>query len=254
MLEDLFSLKGRRAMVTGGSSGIGLALAQALAQAGVQVAIVNRTEETGRMAAEKIGRQGGKVMALAADVSRPKEVDKAVTRIEDQLGPLDILVNSHGINIRKKALEFDQEEWQRIIDINLGGVFNTCRAVGGRMVGRGRGRIVNISSIAALIGLVGRGPYCASKGGVSQLTKALALEWAASGVTVNAIGPGFIRTPLTEDLLSAPGFDDQLKALVPLGRVGEPKDLIGMLMVLCSPAGDYITGQTIYIDGGWSVW
>lgn len=254
MIEELFDLKGRRAMVTGGSSGIGLAMARALLQAGVEVAIVNRNAESGRKAVAELGREGDRVMAVTADVSQVEEVEAAVERTEEELGPLDILVNSHGINIRKKALDFEAEEWRKVIDINLSGAFYTCQAVGRRMIERGRGRVINISSVASRIGLANLAPYCASKGGLSQLTKTLALEWASQGVTVNAIGPGYIRTPLTVEVFKAPGFAERLKTLVPQGRVGEPEDLIGILLVLCSPAGAYITGQTILIDGGWSIW
>ena len=253
-VEQLFSLEGCNALVTGGSSGIGLAMAKALSQAGCKVAILNRNKEKGLEAIKEIDPSGEKSLAVAADVASADQVEAAVSRVEDELGPLDILVNSHGINIRKKSLEFSPEEWQKVLDINLTGVFNCCRSVGSRMLPRKSGRIVNISSIASLVGLTERAPYCASKGGVSLLTKTLALEWAESGVQVNAIGPGFIHTPLTDGLIKSPGFDDKVKALVPLGRVGMPEELVGMMLLLCSPAGNYITGQTIYIDGGWSVW
>ena len=254
IMERLFDLEGRNALVTGGSSGIGLAMAKALFQAGCKVAVLNRTREKGLQAVKEIDPAGGGAMAVAADVSHPDQVEAAVELVEKELGPLDILVNSHGINIRKKALDFEPDEWCQVLDINLSGVFNCCRAVGRRMVARKSGRVVNISSIASLVGLTERAPYCASKGGVSQLTKTLALEWAESGIRVNAIGPGFIRTPLIEALIKTPDFDSKVKSLVPLGRVGLPEELVGMMLLLCSAAGDYITGQTIYIDGGWSVW
>ena len=252
--DRLFDLSGKNALVTGGSSGIGLAMAKALFEAGCKVAILNRNREKGLEAIDEIDPSGLESLAVAADVSNPDQVEAAVGQVEDELGPLDILVNSHGINIRKRALEFEPEEWQKVLDINLTGVFNCCRSVGRRMVARKSGRVVNISSIASLVGLTERAPYCASKGGVSLLTKTLALEWAENGIRVNAIGPGFIRTPLIEALIKTPDFDQKVKSLVPLGRVGLPDELTGILLVLCSPAGDYITGQTIYIDGGWSIW
>jgi NAD(P)-dependent dehydrogenase (short-subunit alcohol dehydrogenase family) len=250
----MFDLKGKVAIVTGGNSGIGLSMAQTLAQVGVKVAVVNRRAEEGQKAAESMRKQGGEAQAFPADVSKKDEFEPVVKAVEEQMGPVDILVNSAGINIRRKALDYDISEWQQILDVNLMGTFIACQAVGRRMVDRGKGRIVNISSIAGTIGLTDRAPYCASKGGVSQLTKVLALEWGTKGVTVNAIGPGYIRTPLIAPLMKDPSFGEMVKTSTPMQRIGEPEDLNGILLVLCSKAGDYITGQTIYIDGGWTVW
>ncbi len=253
MTTDLFQLKDKVALVTGGSSGIGREIAGALAAAGAQVAIINRTPQAGRQAAEEINQAGGKALACPADVSKEDEVEAAVEAVARELGPPDILVNSHGINLRKAALEFDLAEWRQIIDINLTGVFLACRAVGRLMLERRSGSIVNISSVVSLVGRVGLTPYSASKGGVSQLTRNLALEWAPRGVRVNAVGPGFVRTPLTAPLFNSPEFLEEVTRLVPLGRAGEPRDLTGLVLLLSSPAGAYITGQTIYVDGGWSI-
>ena len=253
MFEEMFDLKDKVGIITGGNSGIGLSIARSLARAGVKVTIVNRTKETCQETAAKLCEEGGNAKAFPADVSKREEVEAMVRDVEEKMGSIDILVNSAGINIRKKAVEFDLAEWQEILDINLTGTFLTCKAVGRRMISRRRGRIVNISSVASSIGLMDRAPYCASKGGVSQLTKALALEWAPYGVTVNAIGPGFTRTPLIEPLINAPDFQDKIRTLVPLLRIGETEDLNGIVLVLCSKAGAYITGQTIIVDGGWSI-
>jgi len=254
MFEEMFDLKGKVAIVTGGSSGIGFSMAQTLSRAGVNVAIVNRRPEEGQRAAEKIREQGGEAETFPADVSKKDEVEAMVRAVEDEMGPVNILVNSAGINIRKKAVEYDISEWQQIIDINLTGTFLTCQAVGRRMIERRRGRIVNISSIASIIGMTDRAPYCASKGGINQLTRVLAIEWAPYGVTVNGIGPGFIRTPLIAELMKDPTFQEMIRSSTPLQRIGETEDLHGILLVLCSKAGYFITGQTIYIDGGWTVW
>jgi 2-deoxy-D-gluconate 3-dehydrogenase len=191
---------------------------------------------------------------FTADISKENEMEKIAAEIEARMGPVDILVNNAGINIRKKAMDFELSEWEQILDVNLTGTFITSRAVAKGMIARRSGRIVNISSVASAIGLVDRAPYCASKGGVSQLTKVLAIEWAPYGITVNAIGPGYMNTPLIANLMDQPDFKALVRSQVPLGRVGETEDLHGIILVLCSKAGAYITGQTIYIDGGWSIW
>ncbi len=253
MFEEMFDLKDKVGIITGGSSGIGLSIAQTLTHAGVKVAVVNRTKKTCQETAAKLSEKGGNAKAFPTDVSKKDEVEAMANVVEEEMGPIDILVNSAGINLRKKAVDFDLAEWQQIIDINLTGTFLTCQAVGRRMIARRKGRIINISSVASSIGLTDRAPYCASKGGVSQLTKALAIEWGPYGVTVNAIGPGFTRTPLIEPLMNAPDFQDKIRTLVPVQRIGETEDLNGIALVLCSKAGAYITGQTIIVDGGWSI-
>jgi len=254
IFEKIFDLKDKVGIITGASSGIGLAVAQTLGYAGVKIAVVNRTETTGKEVAAGLNDEGIEAKAFPCDVSRKEDVEAMVAAVEQTLGPVDILVNSAGINIRKKALEFDLAEWNQILDINLKGTFLACQAVGRRMVERRCGHIVNISSVAASIGLTDRAPYCASKGGISQLTKVLAIEWAASGVTVNAIGPGYVKTPLITGLMEDSGFQKMIESQVPMKRIAETEDLQGILLVLCSKAGAYITGQTIYVDGGWTIW
>lgn len=254
MFEELFNLENKVGIVTGGSSGIGAALSQILGEAGGKIAVVNRTKDKGEAFAASLREKNIKAEAFSCDVSKKDEVDAMVEAVEKTLGPVDILVNAAGINIRKKAIEFEPHEWDQILDINLKGTFLTCQAAGKRMLKRGSGRIVNISSIASAIGLFDRAPYCASKGGINQLTKTLAIEWAMSGVTVNAIGPGYVRTPLIVELLDDPGFKETVRTQIPMQRIAETEDLYGIFLVLCSDAGSYITGQTIYIDGGWTVW
>lgn len=254
MIEQLLGLANKVAIVTGGGSGIGLSLSRVLVQAGVKVAIVDKDKAASQTAAEELRGNTESAKAFYADISKESEVEQMVAAVEKEMGPIDILVNNAGINIRKKAMDFNLSEWEQIIKINLTGTFITSRAVAKGMIARRSGRIVNISSIASAIGLVDRAPYCASKGGVSQLTKVLAIEWAPYGITVNAIGPGYMNTPLIANLVEQPDFKSQVRSQVPIGRIGETKDLHGIFLVLCSKAGAYITGQTIYIDGGWSIW
>jgi NAD(P)-dependent dehydrogenase (short-subunit alcohol dehydrogenase family) len=254
MFEQLLDLSDKVAVVTGAGSGIGLSLSRLLVRAGVRVAIVDRDRAAGQKAAEGLRGNTESAKAFYADISKENEVEQMVAAVEKEIGPVDILVNNAGINIRKKAMEFDLSEWEQILKINLTGTFITSRAVARGMIARRSGRIVSISSIASAIGLVDRAPYCASKAGVSQLTKVLAIEWAPYGITVNAIGPGYMNTPLIANLMEQPDFKAQVRSQVPLGRVGETEDLHGIILVLCSRAGAYITGQTIYIDGGWSIW
>jgi len=253
MIAKLFDIRNQVAMVTGGSSGIGLAIAETLAKAGAKVAIVNRDADAGRSVADRLAGLGGEVRAFPVDVAVKEEVDSAVESIINQFGAIDILVNSAGINIRGKTIDYPLSDWKKILDINLTGTFVVCQAVGRHMISRRKGRIINISSVAALVGLLDRAAYSASKAGVSQLTKVLALEWAPYGITVNAIGPGFIKTHLIADLMKDPSFQKKIEDTVPLQRVGETSDLQGIILALCSTGGSYITGQTIYIDGGMSI-
>jgi NAD(P)-dependent dehydrogenase (short-subunit alcohol dehydrogenase family) len=253
MAKNIFDIQGQVAFITGGSSGIGLSITKTLLHAGAKIVIMNRNASTGKQLEAELSRQGGKILSVPGDVTNPREVKAAVNTALDQYGVIDILVNSAGINIRKKAVDFDLSEWTQVLHINLTGTFVVCQEVGRHMIQRGKGKILNISSVAGSIALSDRAPYCSSKAGVTQLTKVLALEWASHGVNVNAIGPGFIHTPLIEGIMKDPSFQKKIEETVPLKRVGETDDLQGIVLTLCSKAGDYITGQTIYVDGGLSL-
>ena len=249
-----FDLSARIAIVTGGSSGIGHEIAKALARKGARVAISNRRKEEGERAARAITEMGGEAFAVPADVSQKKSVEEMVQKVLGQFGRIDILVNSAGVNIRKSALDYEESDWDQVIDINLKGTFLMCQAVGRIMVEQKRGKIINISSAVEKIGMEMRIAYCASKGGISQLTKSLAIEWAPYGVNVNAVGPGFIRTGLLAKLIEQdPTFVPMVQRRVPLGRLGLPEEVAGVVLLLASDAGDYITGQTIFVDGGWTI-
>lgn len=245
-----FDLSGRVAIVTGGSKGIGFQMAIDLAEAGADVAIVSRHFDEGEAAAEEVRNRGRKGLAISADVCVPENMEMMVKKTVEKLGRLDILVNSAGTNIRKPLLEYNEEEWDTILNTNLKGLFFCSQFAVKEMIKQEKGRIVNISSGAAQTGVPLLGPYCASKGAITQLTKVCALEWARYGINVNAIGPTYIKTPLTEKWLSDPARYNAVLSRSAIKRLGEPEDLRGLLLLLVSDASDYITGQTFFVDGG----
>jgi gluconate 5-dehydrogenase len=257
MYEEL-NLSGLTALVTGGSKGIGLEMALYLAEAGADVAVASRNLKEGEAAAGEITRRGRKGLAIKADVRLPTECERIVKETLDAFGRLDILVNCAGTNIRKPLLEFTEAEWDSVLDTNLKGLFFCSQAAARVMKERGKGRIVNMSSAAAQIGVPFLGPYAASKGSITQLTKVCAIEWARYGITVNAIGPTYIKTPLTAEWLSDPARYETVISRSAVKRLGEPKDLKYLLLLLVSDASEYITGQTFYVDGGalagWPDW
>ena len=194
------------------------------------------------------GRPGP--IALVLDITNPAQARAAVQAVEQTTGKIDILVNAAGIQIGKPALEYAPPEWRQILDINLSGVFYITQAVGAGMVARGYGRVLTIASVSSLLGHPNHAPYAASKGGVALLTKVLATEWAPHGVTVNAIGPTYIETALSAPELAKPGLRDGIVSRIPMGRLGKPEDLVSAAIFLCSESARFVTGQTLYVDGG----
>jgi gluconate 5-dehydrogenase len=244
-----FDLGGRIALVTGGGKGIGRAIAEGLADHGAQVILCGRNEERLRAAAADIGRGAS---FQQADVSDEAQVAGLADWVRERHGKLDVLVNNAGIDPHYgRPEQTSAAAWRQVIDVNLTGVFHCCRSLGALMLGKG-GAIVNISSIAGQIALRRQVPYCASKGGVEQLTKALALDWAEEGIRVNAIAYGFIETDMTQGITSHPHLGPKLKARTPLGRFGELSEVAGAAIFLASPAASYVTGHTICVDGGWT--
>ncbi|MDR6116043.1 MULTISPECIES: 2-dehydro-3-deoxy-D-gluconate 5-dehydrogenase KduD [unclassified Sphingomonas] len=244
-----FDLAGKVAVVTGANTGIGQAIAVALAAAGAEVACVGRTpaEET----AEQIRALGRRVVLIPADLSTIAPVQQVVDTTLAELGRLDILVNNAGIIRRADAVDFTEEDWDAVIDTNLKSVFFLCQAAGRYMIGQGSGRIINIASMLTFQGGIRVPSYTASKSGVGGLTKLLANEWAAKGVTVNAIAPGYIATNNTAALQADESRNKAILDRIPAGRWGNPADLGGAAVFLASDAAAYVNGHILAVDGGW---
>ena len=246
---DLFRLDNRRALITGGSKGLGRVMATALAEAGAEVVIVGRTLADCESTAAAIQQATGKkAVPLAADVSIAHDVE----RLFQQAGPIDILIHSAGVNIRNPIAELTEADWDAVLDINLKGPFLVNRKFGPAMAERGWGRIVHLGSILSVIGISGRTPYASSKHGVLGLMRTLAMEWATRGVTVNAICPGPFATDMNKPLLNDPRKYAEFVAKIPMGRWGELHEIAGAALFLSSNASSYMTGATLFIDGGWT--
>ena len=251
---SLFDLKGRVALVTGGNGGIGLGMARGLAQAGAAVAIAGRNRAKSEAAAAELGKLGARTAVLEVDVASEASCRKAVADAAKALGRLDILVNNAGINIRKAANELSLEEWKRVIDVNLTSMFVCCQAAYPLMQQAGGGKIINIGSMLSIFGAGFAPAYGASKGGVVQLTKSLAVAWAKDNIQVNAVLPGWIDTDLTRKAREeVSGLNSLVLMRTPARRWGTPDDLSGVAVFLASRASDFVTGTAIPVDGGYSV-
>jgi NAD(P)-dependent dehydrogenase (short-subunit alcohol dehydrogenase family) len=251
---ELFDLSGKVAMVTGATRGLGEVAAKALAKAGAEVAVCGRSRPDLERVSAEIQDLGRRAEGFFLDVLSRSSIDQAVSQILERFGKVDILVNNAGVNHRVPFLEFPEEEWDRVIDTNLKGYFLVAQAVVPQMLQRGYGKVINMSSILGTVALPMQAAYAASKGGVDQLTKVMALEWARSGVRVNAIGPTYFETELVAQLRNDPERVRFIEERTPMGRWGQPEELEGIVIFLAAPASDFITGQTVYIDGGWTAW
>jgi gluconate 5-dehydrogenase len=250
MALELFDLKGRRALVTGSSQGIGYALAKALARAGASLLLNGRDPPRLQDAVHRLLSEGLDVAGAQFDVTDPKDAERAVAEIEERTGPIDILVNNAGIQRRQPLQDFPVETWREVMSANLDSVFYVSQAVARRMIPRGRGKIINIASLQSEAARPGIAPYTASKGGVKNLTKGMCADWARYGLQINAIGPGYFDTPMNRSLVEDPVFDSWLRQRTPAGRWGKVEELHGAVIFLASRASDFVNGQTIYVDGG----
>jgi NAD(P)-dependent dehydrogenase (short-subunit alcohol dehydrogenase family) len=250
---DSFRLDGKVALVTGGARGLGLTMATALAEAGADVALSGRSLGPAEEAASALAKATGRrAKAFAADVTSAADVERLAASVESALGPIDVLINNAGVNIRGTVDQLTEADWNSVIDTNLKGPFLCARAIGPGMVKRGWGRVVNLGSILGAVALGGRAPYASSKAGVINLTRVLALEWAGTGVTSNAICPGPFATEMNLPLLNDPVKYQEFVKKIPMGRWGELDELAGAVVFLASPASSFITGASLFVDGGWT--
>ncbi len=250
MPAEFFDLTGRTAIVTGTSRGLGQYFGRALAKAGADLVITSRNVETLAPFREEIEAVGRKAFPVELDVRDHDSIQAAVETAHEAFGKIDILVNNAGCNVRKPSVDVTWEDWNLVLDTNLRGTFFVAQAVARKMIPRQYGRIINIGSVTCVAGYAGLGPYCASRGGVKQLTMSLADDWGKHGITVNCLAPGWFKTAQNQVLYENPEWVEYLCDRIPLNRPGQPHDLDGAVVFLASDASEYITGQTLLVDGG----
>jgi 2-deoxy-D-gluconate 3-dehydrogenase len=245
-----FSLSGKVAIVTGGSRGIGLGMSVGLAEAGADVAVLGNSQSPDD-ACHAIAQLGRRPLGFQGDLTEGKFREEVVTKVLAEWGHIDILVNNAGITVRTPAVDFAEADWDKILGLNLTALFRMCQRVGREFINQKSGKIINVASIASFIGAIYVPAYTASKGGVAQVTKAMANEWARFNVNVNAIAPGYILTEMTRPIYDDPVRTKEILARVPAERWGNPQDLKGATVFLASSASDFIHGHTLVVDGGW---
>lgn len=250
MSDNPFDLSGKVAIVTGASRGLGQEFGRALAAAGADLVITSRSLDSLAKFQSEIESLGRRALPLELDVQSYDSIQQMADAARNVYGQIDILVNNAGCNVRKPALEVTWEDWNLVLDTNLRGTFFVAQAIGRGMIEQGSGRVVNIGSVTSVAGYAGLGPYCASRGGVKQLTMSLADDWGPSGVTVNCLAPGWFRTEQNKVLYENQEWLDYLVDRIPLRRPGQPGDLRGAVVFLASDASQYVTGQTLLVDGG----
>jgi 2-deoxy-D-gluconate 3-dehydrogenase len=251
--KDLFDLSGRVAIVTGGSRGLGKHFGLGLARAGADVVIADILATEAAETAKEIEKEGRASLAVRVDVTREEDVQKMAHRVKEHFGKIDILVNNAGINVISPAEDFPEDQWNKVVDVNLKGVFLCAKAVGKIMIGQKCGKIVSMASIHGLVGSVHNAiAYNSTKAAVINLTRSLAVEWGKYSINVNAIAPGIILTELTRNRLENKEYHDLWVGKTPLGRIGRPEDLLGALIYLASDASNWVSGHTVVVDGGYT--
>lgn len=254
MIDELFNLTGKLAIITGASQGLGMEIARFMAEAGASVALIARNEEKLSKLEKELTDSGHQALSVPLDIMDTEKIQSAMKKINDHFGRIDILINNAGTNITKPAEEITEADWDQVLDLNLKSAFFCCQAAGEYLKKSKNGKIINMSSQMAAVGYYKRSAYSSSKGGMTQLTRSLAIEWAKHHVNVNAVAPTFVETPLTKPMLEDPDFQNDVMSRIPLRRLAKPEDLFGAILFLSSASSNMVTGQTLYIDGGWTVW
>lgn len=250
MSLDIFDLSGKVALVTGSSRGLGYTIASGLGQAGATVVLNGVNAERLERAVQALNAQGIKAFGAAFDVTQTAQIRAEVEKIEAEIGPIDILFNNAGIQIRRPLESFEEADWQQLIDINLTGAYRVSQAVVQGMIARQSGKIINICSVQSELGRPTISPYAASKGGLKMLTKGMATEWGRHNIQVNGLGPGYFATEMTQPLIDDEKSDSWLRSRTPANRWGDPEELIGAAVFLASKASSYVNGHILYVDGG----
>jgi len=251
-MSDLFDLTEKKALVTGSSQGLGFTLAKGLGQAGAIILLNGRDEGKLQNAVSDLQNEGINALGIPFDVRDENVVQSQIKKIEEDIGSIDILVNNAGIQIRGPLEDFEKDNWQKILDINLTGVFLTSKAVAKGMIKRKSGKIINICSIQSDLARPTIAPYTASKGGLKMLTKGMATDWGSYNIQINAIAPGYFKTEITKPLYDDEKFNSWLCSRTPANRWGDPEELIGAAVFLASQASNYVNGHILFVDGGMS--
>lgn len=249
-MKNIFSIEGKIALVTGSTGGLGFAFARGLARHGAKVILNGRNSEKLQTRMQELDKEGFIVSGYVFDVSKADDVNAAIQKIETDLGPIDILVNNAGITVRTVLDEFKDENWDKILGVNLTGAYLVAKAVVPSMIKGKSGKIINIGSVQSELGRPGIAPYAASKGGIKMLTKGMAVDWAKHNIQINGIGPGYFKTEMTKALHENPESDAWLRGRTPSQRWGNTEELLGALLFLASDASSYVNGHMLYVDGG----
>jgi gluconate 5-dehydrogenase len=250
MTSPLFDLTGRLALITGSTQGIGLALAEGLAAHGATVVINGRDPNRLSKTIEMLQDKGIPARASIFDVTDRRQIDRGIESIETHIGEIDILINNAGMQFRAPLEEFPAEKWDLLLRTNVSSVFHVSQAVAQRMIPRGRGKIINIGSVQSELARPSIAPYAATKGAIRNLTRGMCADWAKHGLQINAIGPGYFKTPLNQALVDSVEFSNWLEKRTPAGRWGNVEELVGAAVFLASDASSFVNGQMLYVDGG----